>query len=246
MTQSKKIALVTGASRGIGAAIAKKLATDNIQVIGTATSQNGADAISQNLGSNLSVTGMVYDNRQPNAIAQLVEAITKNYGTPTILVNNAGITRDTLMLRMTDDNWNEVIEVNLNGVFRLTKALLRGMMKSQFGRIITIGSVVGHSGNAGQVNYSATKAAVAGFSRSLAKEVGSRNITVNVVAPGFIATDMTDALNEEQKNNLLKNIPLGRMGQVDDIAHSVAFLASEHSGYITGETLHVNGGMYMQ
>ena len=247
MSMSERVALVTGASRGIGRAIATELAQSGARVVGTATTEQGASAITEHFTQlDLPVVGKILDNRSEEDILKLFAFIQSEYGSPTIVVNNAGITKDNLMLRMSEQQWSDVIDVNLNAVFRITKAALRGMIKAGFGRVITIGSVVGHMGNAGQVNYSASKAAVAGFSRSLAQELGSRNVTVNVVAPGFITTDMTDKLSEEQKEALVSVVPLKRMGTVHDIAKAVAFLASEHAGYITGETLHVNGGMYMQ
>ena len=246
MSLQNKIALVTGASRGIGQAIAQQLAASGAQVIGTATTSSGAESITGYFNKlNLPVAGKELDNRDDQAIADLFSAIKQEFGVPTILVNNAGITQDNLMLRMTSEQWHNVVDVNLNSVFKITKAAIRGMMKQSFGRIITIGSVVGNMGNAGQVNYSATKAAIAGFSRSLAREIGSRNITVNVIAPGFIRTDMTDKLSDEQKQTLTQQIPLNRLGEVNDIAKAVKFLASDDASYITGETMHINGGMYM-
>ena len=246
MTLEAKLALVTGASRGIGAAIADDLGLAGAAVVGTATSLSGADIISSRfteLGTK--GQGMVLDVNDINSVNHLLETVTQEYGMPAILVNNAGITKDNLLMRMTDEEWSTVIDTNLNAIFRLTKACLRGMMKARWGRIINIGSVVGSMGNAGQVNYAATKAGIAGFSRALAKEVGSRNITVNTVSPGFINTEMTDALPEEQKALLLKSIPLARLGKPEDIASLITFLASEKSGYISGENIHVNGGMYM-
>jgi 3-oxoacyl-[acyl-carrier protein] reductase len=246
MTLEAKLALVTGASRGIGAAIADDLGLAGATVVGTATSLSGADIISSRfteLGTK--GQGMVLDVNDINSVNHLLETVTQEYGMPAILVNNAGITKDNLLMRMTDEEWSTVIDTNLNAIFRLTKACLRGMMKARWGRIINIGSVVGSMGNAGQVNYAATKAGIAGFSRALAKEVGSRNITVNTVSPGFINTEMTDVLPEEQKALLLKSIPLARLGKPEDIASLITFLASEKSGYISGENIHVNGGMYM-
>lgn len=246
MSSEKKIALVTGASRGIGRAIAETLANQGYSVVGTATSQEGADKISTYLQTiNTQNAGMVLDVSNKESIENLMSKIHDEFGHPTVLVNNAGITRDNLMLRMKDEEWSAIMQTNLDSVYRLSKACLKGMMKARWGRIISISSVVGVTGNAGQANYAAAKAAVIGFSKSLAQEIGSRGITVNVVAPGFIDTDMTKALPETQREQLLNKIPLGRLGQAEDIAAAVAFLASEQAGYITGETLHVNGGMYM-
>ncbi len=243
---SGDIALVTGASRGIGQAIAQLLASSGAKVIGTATSEAGAAAITQRFSElGLSGRGAVLNVGDPASITELLKDIESQEGTPSILVNNAGITRDNLLMRMKDEEWDELLAVNLGSVFRLSKGVLRGMMKARKGRIITIASVVGVMGNAGQTNYAAAKAGIIGFSKSLAREVGSRNITVNVVAPGFIATDMTAQLSEEQRQRLAEQVPVGRLGCVDDIAQAVLFLASPHAGYITGETLHVNGGMYM-
>jgi 3-oxoacyl-[acyl-carrier protein] reductase len=240
---SKQVALVTGASRGIGKAIAVRLADDGFFTIGTATSESGAEAIAAYLGEN--GAGMKLNVADPDSIAEVVKAIGEKYAAPTVLVNNAGITRDNLLLRMKEEEWNDIINTNLTSIFRMSKALLRGMMKAKTGRIINISSVVGATGNAGQANYAAAKAGMVGFSKSMAKEVGSRNITVNTVAPGFIDTDMTRELGEEQKQALLASIPLSRLGAAEEIAHTVAFLASEGSAYITGETIHVNGGMFM-
>ncbi len=240
-----KTALVTGASRGIGQAIALLLAEKGATVVGTATSESGAAAISASLAS-LGGRGVVLNVNNAQDCTDLIEAMGKEAGAgPHILVNNAGITRDNLTMRMKDDDWSAVIETNLTSVFRLSRAVLRGMMKARWGRIINITSVVGSSGNAGQANYAAAKAGVTGMSRALARELGSRNITVNCVAPGFIATDMTDTLDESQKTALLTQIPLGRLGAPQEIAQAVAFLASSSADYITGTTLHVNGGMYM-
>lgn len=245
MSLENKIALVTGASRGIGAAIADHLGGMGATVVGTATSDSGAEAISQRFADkSIAGSGMKLNVQNAEEIVDLLAAIEQQYGAPTILVNNAGITRDNLMMRMKDDEWDDVINTNLNAVFRVTKACLRGMMKARWGRIISISSVVGSMGNAGQCNYAATKAGVAGFSRSLAREVGSRGITVNTVAPGFIDTDMTRELTEEQSAAMLSAVPLGRFGDVQEIAEVVGFLA-DSAGYITGETIHVNGGMYM-
>lgn len=240
---TKAIALVTGASRGIGKAIAEKLAKDGFFVIGTATTDSGAQAISGYLDAN--GKGMKLNVTEPAAIEEVIKSITDAHGAPAVLVNNAGITRDNLLMRMKDEEWDEIIRTNLSSIFHMSKAVLRGMMKARTGRIINISSVVGSTGNAGQTNYAAAKAGIIGFSKSLAKEVGSRNITVNTVAPGFIDTDMTKELSQEIKSNLLNAIPLGRLGLAEEIAHAVSFLASEGAAYITGETLHINGGMYM-
>ncbi|MEI6542993.1 MAG: 3-oxoacyl-ACP reductase FabG [Methylococcales bacterium] len=240
---TKQIALVTGASRGIGKAIAEKLADDGFFVIGTATSDTGADAISLYLGEN--GKGFKLDVSNADSIAEVLKVISDDYGTPHVLVNNAGITRDNLLMRMKDEEWDDIINTNLTSVFRMSKAVLRGMMKAKTGRIINISSVVGSTGNAGQANYAAAKAGMIGFTKSMAKEVGSRNITVNTVSPGFIDTDMTKELSDDIKNSLLASIPLNRLGDAKEIAHAVAFLASAGASYITGETLHVNGGMFM-
>ena len=246
MTEALKgeIALVTGASRGIGAAIADELAAQGATVIGTATSESGANAISQRLAAK-GGAGRVLDVNAPGAIEALVEAIGKESGGLSILVNNAGITRDNLLLRMKDEDWQAILDTNLTSVFRSCKAAMRGMMKARKGRIVNIASVIGVTGNAGQANYAAAKAGIIAFSKSLAKEIGSRGITVNVVAPGFIDTDMTRELPEDAKNAMLGQIALGRLGEPADIARAVAFLAGPNAAYITGETLHVNGGMYM-
>jgi 3-oxoacyl-[acyl-carrier protein] reductase len=241
-----EIALVTGASRGIGSAIATALGSSGATVIGTATSEGGAEAISKRLQeAGINGSGMVLDVADPASVDAVMGAITEQYGAPTILVNNAGITRDNLMMRMKDEEWDSIIETNLTSIFRLSRACLRPMMKARSGRIINIGSVVGATGNPGQTNYSAAKAGMLGFTKSLAREVGSRGITVNTVAPGFIDTDMTKELPQEQKEALLKEIPMARLGQADEIAQAVLFLASKSASYITGETLHVNGGMFM-
>jgi 3-oxoacyl-[acyl-carrier protein] reductase len=241
-----QIALVTGASRGIGAAIAQELGKQGAIVVGTATTQNGAEQISAALkDAGVKGTGLALDVNNQEQIQGTLKTITDLYGDVSILVNNAGITKDTLLMRMTDDDWNDVISTNLGSVYRMSQAVLRPMMKARTGRIINISSVVGHMGNAGQTNYAAAKAGMAGFTKSLASEVGSRNITVNCVAPGFIDTDMTRSLPEEHKNALLQHIPLARLGQDKEIAAAVVFLASPSAAYITGETLHVNGGMYM-
>jgi 3-oxoacyl-[acyl-carrier protein] reductase len=243
-----KVALVTGASRGIGKAIAAELAARGATVIGTATSEAGAQGITEALAAYATQPvgrGVVLEVNDAAAVDQLIEAIAKESGGPHILVNNAGITRDTLAMRMKDDDWSSVIDTNLNSVFRLSRAVMRAMMKAKWGRIINVTSVVGSSGNAGQANYAAAKAGVAGLTRALARELGSRNITVNCVAPGFIDTDMTKSLGDAQTGALLSQIPLGRLGRPEDIAYSVAYLASPSAGYVTGTTLHVNGGMYM-
>ena len=241
-----EIALITGASRGIGRAIALALARSGATVIGTATSESGAQAITQYLqAARASGRGVVLDVALQESVDSVVDDIEKREGAPAILVNNAGITRDALLLRMKPSDWDDLLATNLSGVFRMSKACARGMIKSRHGRIISISSVVGALGNAGQANYAAAKAGIEGFSRALAREVASRGITVNVVAPGFIDTDMTRALNEEQRASLAVQIPLARLGAPDDIAAAVAFLASAEAGYITGQTLHVNGGMYM-
>jgi len=237
-----KTALVTGASRGIGKAIASQLKALGATVIGTATSQNGADNISEYLGSG---NGLVLNVTDNDSIKALFESIKVNHGGVDILVNNAGITRDNLMMRMKDDEWDDIINTNLSSIFRISKAVLRPMMKARYGRIINIGSVVGTMGNAGQVNYATAKAGLLGFTKSLAREVASRGITVNTVSPGFIDTDMTQTLTDEQKEGIFSQVPANRLGKPDEIANAVAFLASDAAAYITGETLHVNGGMYM-
>jgi 3-oxoacyl-[acyl-carrier protein] reductase len=239
-----EIALVTGASRGIGAAIADELASKGATVIGTATSDAGAVAIGERMAA-LGGHGRKLDVTDGASIEALIDAIGKEFGAVSILVNNAGITRDQLLMRMKDDDWNTIIDTNLSSVFRTSKAVMRGMMKARKGRIVSIASVVGLTGNPGQTNYAAAKAGIIAFSKSLAREIGTRGITVNVVAPGFIDTDMTRALPEESKQALLGQIALGRLGEVADIAKAVGFLASPAAAYITGETLHVNGGMYM-
>lgn len=241
-----EVALVTGASRGIGAAIADTLARRGCRVIGTATSDAGAEAITTRLADiDPASGGRLLDVNDAESVDSLIKAITVEAGAPVILVNNAGVTRDQLLLRLGEADWDEVLNTNLRSVFRLSKACLRGMMKARFGRIINIASVVGATGNPGQSNYAAAKAGMVGFSKSLAREVASRNITVNVVAPGFIDTDMTRELNEQQREVLMQDIPMGRLGSGEDIAEAVAFLASGAAGYISGQTLHVNGGMYM-
>jgi 3-oxoacyl-[acyl-carrier protein] reductase len=239
-----EIALVTGASRGIGAAIAQVLAAHGARVIGTATGEAGAQAISERL-SPAGGAGRALDVRDGAAVETLIDAIGTEFGPVSILVNNAGITRDQLLMRMKDDDWNAILDTNLSSVYRTSKAVMRGMMKARKGRIVNIASVVGLTGNPGQANYAAAKAGIIAFSKSLAREIGSRGITVNVVAPGFIDTDMTRSLTEEQRQALLGQIALGRLGAPNDIAQAVLFLASPAANYITGETLHVNGGMYM-
>ncbi|MGY2796500.1 3-oxoacyl-[acyl-carrier protein] reductase [Ewingella americana] len=243
MSFEGKIALVTGASRGIGRAIAEKLVAGGAKVIGTATSESGAAAISEYLGEN--GKGIALNVVDSASIEQTLATIRAEFGEIDILVNNAGITRDNLLMRMKDDEWQDILDTNLTSVFRLSKAVMRAMMKKRFGRIITIGSVVGTMGNAGQANYAAAKAGLIGFSKSLAREVASRGITVNVVAPGFIETDMTRALTDDQRAGILSSVPANRLGDAKEIASAVAFLASDEASYITGETLHVNGGMYM-
>ncbi|CRL59187.1 MULTISPECIES: 3-oxoacyl-ACP reductase FabG [Proteus] len=238
-----KIALVTGASRGIGRAIAEDLVARGATVIGTATSENGAQAISEYLDGK--GKGFVLNVTENDSIEKFLADVRAEFGEIDILVNNAGITRDNLLMRMKDDEWQDIIDTNLSSVFRLSKAVMRAMMKKRYGRIITIGSVVGTMGNAGQANYAAAKAGVIGFSKSLAREVASRGITVNVVAPGFIETDMTRALTDDQRAGILSQVPANRLGDAKEIASAVAFLASDEASYITGETLHVNGGMYM-
>ncbi|UTW01374.1 3-oxoacyl-ACP reductase FabG [Marinomonas rhizomae] len=243
MSLEGKIALVTGATRGIGKAIAVALVEQGATVIGTATSESGAQSISEYLGAN--GKGWVLDVSSSESVDAVIKEITAEFGAPTVLVNNAGITRDNLMMRMKEDEWDQVINTNLTSVFRVTKACLRGMTKAKFGRVISISSVVGSMGNGGQTNYSAAKAGLEGFSRSLAAEIASRGITVNCVAPGFIETDMTKVLPDEHKAKLVEKVPSSRLGQPEEIAAAVAFLASNGAAYITGETLHVNGGMYM-
>jgi 3-oxoacyl-[acyl-carrier protein] reductase len=239
-----EIALVTGASRGIGAAIADLLASRGATVIGTATTDSGAAAIGERLKP-LGGHGRALNVTDGAAVEALVDAIAKEFGAVSILVNNAGITRDNLLMRMKDDDWNAILDTNLSSIFRTSKAVMRGMMKARKGRIINIASVIGVTGNAGQANYAAAKAGIIGFSKSMAREIGSRNITVNVVAPGFIETDMTRDLPEDAKAKMLEDIALGRLGSPADIAEAVAFLASPAAAYVTGETLHVNGGMHM-
>ena len=246
MNDSTTIALVTGASRGIGRAIALDLGNRGFTVIGTATSYSGAQDISSYLAENsIFGEGMCLDVSSDESVATMMSAIVEKHGAPGVLVNNAGITKDNLLMRMKADEWSDVIDTNLGSMYRLCKACMKGMTKARWGRIINISSVVGSSGNAGQSNYAASKAGIEGFSRALAKEIGSRGITVNAVAPGFIATDMTKDLPQKQSEALLLSIPLGRLGQPEEIAAMVGFLASDSGAYITGETLHVNGGMYM-
>ena len=246
MNDQSKIALVTGASRGIGAAIAETLGLAGYTVVGTATSQSGADTICEHFkSSDINGAGMVLNVTDLESINSLLSAVIDRFGAPTILINNAGIAKDNLLLRMKEEEWLDVVNTNLTSVFRLSKACVRAMTKARWGRIVTISSVVGSMGNGGQSNYSATKAGVEGFSRALAKELGSRSITVNSVAPGFIETDMTKELPEANKASMLEQIPLARLGAPSEIAAVVKFLVSDAAGYITGETIHVNGGMYM-
>lgn len=241
-----EIALVTGASRGIGRSIAEMLGKAGATVVGTATSEKGAEAISAYLSAaGIAGKGMVLNVADKDSIDSVIKAVTGEFGTISVLVNNAGITRDNLLMRMKDEEWDDIIATNLTSIYRMSKACMRGMTKAKKGRIISISSVVGASGNPGQTNYAAAKAGLVGFSKSLAREIGSRNITVNVVAPGFIDTDMTRELSEDQRSHLLQNIPLSRLGQPGEIAGAVLFLASPLGAYITGETIHVNGGMYM-
>ena len=240
-----QVALVTGASRGIGAAIAAELARKGMKVVGTATTEAGAARITEMLAPYADCAGRVLNVTDATLVEQLVDSVVKERGGLHVLVNNAGITRDTLAMRMKDEDWDAVLDANLKGVFRLSRAVMRSMMKQRYGRIINITSVVGASGNPGQANYAAAKAGVAGMTRALARELGSRNITVNCIAPGFIETDMTAALSPEQQQSLLGQIPLGRLGKPADVAHAVAYLASPHANYVTGQELHVNGGMYM-
>lgn len=241
-----KVALVTGASRGIGQAIAKQLGADGFTVVGTATTEGGAEKISAYMAeAGVAGQGMMLNVSDADSIATVLKAMTEKYAAPTVLVNNAGITEDNLLMRMKESEWDNVVATNLTSIFRLSKACVRGMSKARWGRIINISSIVGSMGNAGQSNYAATKAGVEGFSRSLAKELGSRNITVNSVAPGFIDTDMTRELPEDNKTLMLSQIPLSRLGRPEEIAGVVGFLAGDAGGYITGETIHINGGMYM-
>jgi 3-oxoacyl-[acyl-carrier protein] reductase len=246
MTDQARVALVTGASRGIGRAIAERLAGDGLTVVGTATTDAGAERITaylQEAGN--PGCGMTLDVADPDSVSAVVKAITESYGAPLILVNNAGITRDNILMRMKPEEWSDVIDTNLSALYRVSKACLRGMTKARWGRIVNITSVVGSMGNIGQSNYAATKAGAEGFSRALARELGSRSVTVNCVAPGFIDTDMTRELTDDQRDLMLGQIPLGRLGAPDEIGALVAFLCSEAAGYITGETVHINGGMHM-
>ncbi|HVV68918.1 MAG TPA: 3-oxoacyl-ACP reductase FabG [Gammaproteobacteria bacterium] len=246
MPLTGKVALVTGASRGLGQAILLRLAKEGALAVGTATTEAGADAITAKLADEgYKGHGFVLDVTNQASMEAMLAEVQLAYGLPAILVNNAGVRQDNLLLRMSDDEWMQVIETNLNSIFRLSKACVKGMLKNRWGRIISISSIAGISGNPGQANYSAAKAGVIGFSKSLAQEIASRNITVNVVAPGFINTDMTRSLTEEQKKAILPKIPMGRVGEPEEIAAAVAFLASDEAAYITGVTLHVNGGMYM-
>lgn len=241
-----KIALVTGASRGIGQAIALQLGKDGFTVIGTSTTQGGAASITEYLGdAGIGGEGMVLNVTSSVSVTAVINTISEKYAAPLVLVNNAGITKDNILMRMKEDEWNDVVNTNLSSIFRLSKSCVRGMTKAKWGRIISISSVVGAMGNAGQSNYAATKAGMEGFSRSLAKELGSRNITINCVAPGFIDTDMTKELSEDNKNMMLAKIPLSRLGEPEEVAAVVAFLAGDGGAYVTGETIHVNGGMYM-
>jgi len=240
-----KVVLVTGASRGIGQAIALTLGGTGATVIGTATSETGADRITKTFeNNNISGRGMTLNVTDKNQISEIINAISKDYGSVDILINNAGITRDNLLMRMKEEEWNEIMNTNLASVYKMSKSVLRGMLKKKAGRIISITSVVGATGNAGQTNYAAAKAGIMGFTKSLAREVGVRGITVNAVAPGFIQTDMTDALSEDQKDELAAQIPMGRLGTVNEVAQAVLFLAGDSGAYITAQTLHVNGGMY--
>ena len=244
MSEERKVALVTGASRGIGAAIASALSDAGFVVVGTATSDGGAAAIDERLAPS-GGAGMKLNVADAESVAEVLAAVTDRFGPPLVLVNNAGITRDNILMRMKEDEWGDVIDTNLNALYRMSKAVLRGMTKARWGRIINITSVVGAMGNAGQSNYAATKAGAGGFARALARELGSRSITVNAIAPGFIDTDMTKALTDDQRDVMLQQIPLGRLGEPEEIAELVRFLASDAAGYITGETIHINGGMYM-
>jgi len=241
-----RVALVTGASRGIGRAIAERLAADGFRVAGTATTEAGAEAVSAALAQAPTPgLGLVLDIADGDSVSAALAQLSEHWEAPLVLVNNAGITRDNLMMRMKPEEWGEVINANLNGLYRATRACLKGMTRARWGRVVNLSSVVGSMGNAGQANYAASKAGAEGFSRALARELGSRNITVNCVAPGFIDTDMTQALSDEQRAQMLAQIPLGRLGEAREVAAVVAFLCSDAGGYITGETLHINGGMYM-
>ncbi len=243
MTQQRKVALVTGASRGIGAAIVQQLLQDGFFVVGTATSESGAQKLTEQFGEQ--GVGLALDVRHLDQIEAVVSNIEQNYGPVLVLVNNAGITRDNLLLRMSEDDWDDILNIHLKAVYRLSKRVLKGMTKARFGRIINVSSVVAHFANPGQANYSAAKAGIEAFSRSLAKEMGSRQITVNSVAPGFIATEMTDSLSEDLRKKMSDQVALGRLGEPQDIANAVSFLASDKASYITGTVLHVNGGLYM-
>ncbi|MCP4410260.1 MAG: 3-oxoacyl-ACP reductase FabG [Gammaproteobacteria bacterium] len=246
MSLEGEVALVTGASRGIGQAIARKLAVQKAIVIGTATTERGAQGVTAGLlEQGCQGRGLVLDVTEPESVSRVVKTINDEFGPITVLVNNAGITRDNLVMRMKDEQWDIIIDTNLNSIFRLTKACMRGMIKARRGRVINVASVIGLLGNPGQSNYAAAKAGMIGFAKSLAREVGTRGITINTVAPGFIDTDMTRSLPEAQRKALLSQIPLNRLGKVDDVANAVAFLASAGAAYITGETLNINGGMYM-
>ena len=246
MSEQPKVALVTGASRGIGKAIAQQLAADGYVVVGTATSDGGSEQITAYLqGAGNTGCGMTLNVSDPDSVDAVIKAISEQYGAPLVLVNNAGITRDNILMRMKPEEWSDVIDTNLSALYRVSKACLRGMTKARWGRIVNITSVVGAMGNIGQSNYAATKAGAEGFSRALARELGSRSITVNCVAPGFIDTDMTRDLSDQQRELMLSQIPLGRLGAPEEIAALVAFLCSEKAGYITGETVHINGGMHM-
>lgn len=246
MTNEARVALVTGASRGIGRAIAEQLGEQGLTVVGTATSAGGAQSITDYLAAaGYSGCGMELRVEDESSVTSVLKAVAEQYGAPAVLVNNAGITRDNILMRMKEDEWSSVVDTNLNALYRLSKACLRGMTKARWGRIINITSVVGSMGNAGQSNYAATKAGAEGFSRALARELGSRSITVNCIAPGFIDTDMTRELPEAQRDMLTQQIPLGRLGDAAEIGALAAFLASDYAGYITGETIHINGGMYM-
>ena len=245
-SKTSKIALVTGASRGIGAAIALDLAKNNMFVIGTATSDHGAKKIEESLKiSQQKGVGLVLNVKDRTSIETLISNIEENYGDIDILINNAGVTKDNLLMKMKEEDWDEVINTNLKSVFKLSQSLIRKMIKNRYGRIINISSVVGYSGNAGQANYAASKSGISGFTKSLAQEVGSRGVTVNCIAPGFIDTEMTQSLPDDHKNQLLSKIPLGKLGTPEDIANAVSFLVSDKANYITGETIHINGGMLM-
>ncbi|MEM8660740.1 MAG: 3-oxoacyl-ACP reductase FabG [Pseudomonadota bacterium] len=246
MSEESRVALITGASRGIGQAIAQRMAAEGYIVVGTATSDAGAQSITDYLqAADCSGCGMTLKVQDDDSVSEVIKSITEQFGSPLVLVNNAGITRDNILMRMKPDEWSDVVETNLSSLYRVSKACLRGMTKARWGRIVNITSVVGAMGNMGQANYAATKAGAEGFSRALAKELGSRSITVNCVAPGFFDTDMTRALTEEQRGLMLAQIPLGRLGATEEIAALVNFICSDAGAYITGETIHINGGMYM-